>query len=120
MPTDIDLLSQIQPTAISPVGESTVLVGNVPNRVALEFLNLTGHMSEIGLGMYDQGQAIVRLTLDHTGFPVRVDILGSDVDLVSPKVPEYVKDEFGASGYRADYTKTRGVPPIKEPTNIVK
>lgn len=119
MPTDINLLSLIEPTAVETVGATSVLSGTLPNRVGLEFLGLTSHMSEIGLGMYDQGQTTVRLTLDQAGFPVHLDILGSDVDLVSDKVPDYVKDELGASGYRADYAKTRNLPLIKEPADTL-
>ncbi len=120
MPTDINLLFLIEPTAVKDVGHNFVLTGTLPNRVGLEMLGLTGHLSEIGLVMYDQGRTTVHLTLDSTDFPVRLDILGSDVDLVSPNIPDYVKDELGASSYRADYTQTRDVPPIKAPTHTVR
>lgn len=95
-------------TAIDAVSnsEGAIIRAEVPNSVADVWLDAKELLDANGLpGALTDGSTEITITVDESGFPVKVTYSGDDMELTS-EIPDYMWENLSASGLTAYYSPT--------------
>jgi len=89
-----------------PMTEGTILKAEVPNEVADQWFGVTALPNASGLPrVLEGGTTQVAITVDRTGFPVKVAYSGDDMELTSD-VPDYMRQNMAESQLTVYYRPT--------------
>ena len=95
-------------TAVDAIAlsQGAIIRAEVPNKVADQWFGITGLLDASGLPrVLNGGTTKVAITVDETGFPVKVAYSGDDMELTSD-VPDYMLQNMAVSQLTAYYRPT--------------
>ncbi len=115
-PLDLRMLLQTEASAGSALGDTITISGTIPTSSALNTLDLTSHLGDLGFAnRFEDSTTRVLVTIGADGLPQTLEFAGTNISLAGVGLPDYVVEELSQARYFVEYGDANLDGPIKVP-----
>lgn len=122
-PPDVRMLVETDASAGSVLGVSDTITisGTFPTPWALDALDLTEHVSDLGLAnRFEDSTTRVLVIIGADGLPQTLQFTGTGIGRPEEGLPDYVVEELAGARYLVEYGDAKLDGPIKAPDPYVR